>query len=343
MAEVQPPLFIGVDGEIGADELGLPFRDLVGEGVVGAGDLEVTQRGAGANMSVDVAKGAAWVKGDDNADAQPTYRVRTDATVNLAIAGADATNPRIDRVIAEVLDSAFSGVSLTWRLRIVQGVPTAGATLANLNGAAAVPNNALLLANVLVPNAAGSIVDADIANIAASALVGGGAASAFDHGHYVLLLENELAIAAASLDLPAIPSGYRDLRVIAELQGSAAGTGVQVNLRVNGDAGATQYAWGQNYNGGTGASSGSDHIYLCDVAAAAVGGNEFGVVTFDLPAYAETEHYKALTGRSLQSAAGRIWTFGGGWKSTAAVNRLTFLPASGNFVAGSRARVYGLR
>src|SRR5881227_2212660 len=106
MTAIQPPLFIGVNGQIGADELGLPYRDIMGEGVVGATDLAVAQRAAGANMSVDVAAGAAWIDGDDDVNTQPTYRVRNDATVNVAIAGADASKPRVDRVVARVYDSA---------------------------------------------------------------------------------------------------------------------------------------------------------------------------------------------------------------------------------------------
>jgi len=177
LTAIQPPLFIGVDGEIGADKLALPYRDIMGEGVVGSGDLAVTQHAAGANMSVDVAAGAAWVKGDDDANAQPTYRVRNDATVTVAVPTADATNPRVDLIVARVYDSAFEGTSLTWDIEVVEGTPTAGATLANGNGKAATPNTAHVLAWVLVPAGASSIVTADIADKRVRATVGGGSAS----------------------------------------------------------------------------------------------------------------------------------------------------------------------
>lgn len=164
MAEVTPPLFMDVDFVYSGDELGLPHRDLIGEGICGATHHKVSQRAAGANMSVDVAAGASWVLGDDATDRQPNYRCRSDSIVNLAISAAHATLPRIDRVIAECLDATFSGVSRLWRLRVVTGTPTAGATLVNLNGAAAVPVNAYLLADVLVPAASASVVDANIAD-----------------------------------------------------------------------------------------------------------------------------------------------------------------------------------
>jgi hypothetical protein len=76
---------------------------------------------------------------------------------------ADGSNPRIDRVVATIYDSALD---LSGRyevgLRVIAGAATAGATLANLNGAAAIPNNSILLANVLIPAASSTITDANI-------------------------------------------------------------------------------------------------------------------------------------------------------------------------------------
>jgi len=160
--ERNPPAFVTTDLAYDGSDLGLPYRDLIGEGVRGYGDLRVSQRGAGANMSVDISAGSAWIMGDDNVDLQPNYRVVSDSVVNKAIATADATNPRVDRVIAEVLDSEFSGASKLWQLRVITGTPTVGATLDNLTGAAAVPNNAILLADVLVAASDTSITDAEI-------------------------------------------------------------------------------------------------------------------------------------------------------------------------------------
>jgi hypothetical protein len=88
----------------------------------------------------------------------------------LVISTANATNPRIDTVVATVADSAYTEPSdLTgdqWAPVVLTGTPTAGATLANLLGAASVPLSSLLLGYVLVPANATSIVTADIANIA---------------------------------------------------------------------------------------------------------------------------------------------------------------------------------
>jgi hypothetical protein len=165
VAEINPPIFVETNAAYGADELGLPYRDIMGEGVVSASDLAVS---AGAGLNSVVAAGAAWVKGDNDANAQPTYRVRNDANVNLAHAAADATNPRIDTVIAEVLDAGFSGVSRLWRLRVVTGTPAASPA------APAVPVNAIALADVRINAGSGTITS--VTDRRARALVGGGVA-----------------------------------------------------------------------------------------------------------------------------------------------------------------------
>lgn len=133
----------------------------VQEGVLGATDFDPSQRGAGANMSVDIAAGDALVQGDD-VTRQGLYHVVNDAVVNAPIAAAHATLPRIDQVILHVYDSTVVGVSDVPLIEVVTGTPTAGATLDNRNGAAALPNNAIRLADVLVGAAVVTILDANI-------------------------------------------------------------------------------------------------------------------------------------------------------------------------------------
>lgn len=163
MAEVNPPLYVETNDAYGADELGLPFRDIMGEGVVSATDLLVT---AGAGLKSSVAAGAAWIAGDDDAAAQPTYRVRNDAAVLLNHAAADPTNPRIDLVIAEVLDAGFVGVSRLWRLRVVTGTP-AGAPVAP-----ATPSDAIALSQVRINAGSGTLTS--LTDVRTRSIVGGG-------------------------------------------------------------------------------------------------------------------------------------------------------------------------
>ncbi len=134
-------------------------------GVIGLGDLLVTQNGT-PNMSVNVATGEVWIPGTlatGNDDApQGQYFGFNDATVNLAIAAANVTNPRIDKVCATVEDAAYAGSNNDWKLQVITGTPTAGATLSNLNGAGATPANSLVICYVLVPASTTTIVTADL-------------------------------------------------------------------------------------------------------------------------------------------------------------------------------------
>jgi hypothetical protein len=144
------------------------FREAVGSlmwpggGVVNEGDLAVTPTGA---MSVQVAEGQAWIPGTYAASQGPYYTQNQAAEI-LAIGTADPSNPRIDTVIAQVEDAAYVGSSNLAQLAVVPGTPSAGATLVNLTGAATLPANSLVLAYVLVPAGATSIVTGDIASFA---------------------------------------------------------------------------------------------------------------------------------------------------------------------------------
>lgn len=140
-----------------SDSLGLQ------EGVYNASDFMVVQRGAGANMSVDIgmpAGGFACVQGD-TISGQGLYTIPVhSATINESIAAADATNPRVDQIILEVLDSVHDGSGGNRaQTRVLTGTATAGATLNNRTGAVALPGNALLLADVLVGATATSITN----------------------------------------------------------------------------------------------------------------------------------------------------------------------------------------
>lgn len=129
------------------------------EGVTDVAALKVTPGGSGLNVSV--AAGQGFIFGDDLPPDQGVYRVRNDGPVTLTAGTADGTNPRIDTVVATVRDSDYGGADNDWILQIVAGTPTVGATLANLSGAAAVPNDSIVLAYLLVPASfAGPFVDA---------------------------------------------------------------------------------------------------------------------------------------------------------------------------------------
>ena len=137
------------------------------EGVIDSGSYEVTQRAAGANMSVDIAASTgegAWVQGDTVA-AQGLYFIAPHSTVinETITANADA-NARVDQVILEILDDTHDAGALNKaRIRVLTGsTAVAGATLDNRTGAAALPNGAIRLADVLVAAGAVSVSNSSI-------------------------------------------------------------------------------------------------------------------------------------------------------------------------------------
>lgn len=151
-------LFLQIDSVYNANSLGLMARDVIGEGVTTETGMAVTQRSAGATMSVDVAAGVAWVEGDEDV-AQPCYRVANTSTTNVAIPSAHASLPRIDLVVLEVRDSQFAGGDDDARLRVVAGTPASTPTPPPL------PGNAIALARVDVGAQVTEIIDDDITDL----------------------------------------------------------------------------------------------------------------------------------------------------------------------------------
>lgn len=99
-------------------------------GVTFKNDLLVAQRALGTNMSVDVAAGQCAFRGNVIAY-QGTYLLRNTAVINVQIATADPTNPRIDLIVVQVLDKqvdsgtqyAANAISVTGTAAQTPGVP----------------------------------------------------------------------------------------------------------------------------------------------------------------------------------------------------------------------------
>lgn len=155
-----PPAFLSAGSHI-AENVRNVFSALVGaQGVVGSGDLAVTANGT-PNMSVNVAAGAAFIKGS-LATLQGMYHAFNDATLNVTIAASDPTNPRNDLVVAEIRDNDYGGGGFNdFRLRVVTGTP-AGSPVDP-----ATPANALVLARVRVDASVASIVAGKITDLRA--------------------------------------------------------------------------------------------------------------------------------------------------------------------------------
>lgn len=155
MTAQNPPSFIQASSHPAEDVRRTALAWAMHKGVFGSADLAVTQRGAGANMSVDVAGGRVAIAGSE-ATYQGTYVCENRGTTNVIIAAADATNPRIDLIVAKVQDAAYSGATNSWSIVAVTGTPAASPA------APSAPNNSIVLARVAVAALAASITNANI-------------------------------------------------------------------------------------------------------------------------------------------------------------------------------------
>jgi hypothetical protein len=133
----------------------------IAAGAMDAASFKVTQRGAGANMSVDVADGAAWVAGttDPSYDGQQKYGVPgVSATVNLAGITAPTVSARRDIVVLRAYDNAEDGGAGGGNDARVQYIKNGAETLV----AEATPPNSVLLAYVDLTVGVGSVTNAMI-------------------------------------------------------------------------------------------------------------------------------------------------------------------------------------
>jgi hypothetical protein len=130
------------------------------EGVIDSNThLKVTERAAGANMSVDVAIGQAVVDGDDQTD-QGSYFVHVTAVENVVIGAPPGSNSRIDLVVLRIQDPNAGGpAGDNAIIDVIQGIAGASPSVP------ATPASCLPLAQVLVTNGDTSVVDAAITDL----------------------------------------------------------------------------------------------------------------------------------------------------------------------------------
>lgn len=155
-----------------AEKLRRAVGTLIGSagGIVTPGDCLVAQQ-ASPNMSVQIAPGQVWIPGTSTASQGPYYS-RNGAATTVVISASSPSNPRVDTIIAQAIDTTYAGTLSQVQPAVVIGTPTAGvstppttAAAAAADGAGTVPASSLVLAYVLVPTSATSIVTADIANV----------------------------------------------------------------------------------------------------------------------------------------------------------------------------------
>lgn len=161
-----------VTGTFDAQDVRLSAHGNCLPGLYARGDFTATQRAAGANMSVDISAGRAFVEPGGPASQQGVYLARRESAYNTSSDGgytwtaADATNPRIDLLCIEVADADEGGSFTGFKFRIVDGTPNASAThqLAKTYWPA-IPNYVVPIAAIKVPAVDTTISTADITNL----------------------------------------------------------------------------------------------------------------------------------------------------------------------------------
>lgn len=167
---------------------------------------------------------------------------------------------------------------------------------------------------------------------------------------YTQIADTTLSGSAATITFSSIPQIYKHLRIVVQARGDAAAAFVDCNIQFNGDTGA-------NYD--TEVLSGVNVTAAAANANGAVAGNTFsfpgttvtranlaGVGIIEIPNYAGTTFEKQViaSGGQADSTPANMGFFNrlSSWRNTAAISSITLKTSSGNFVAGTRATLYGM-
>lgn len=231
MAEQSFPYDAGAGATISEADWQRMARRFLNTGVI-AGDLDQLAVSAdGLTRSVTVATGHAFIEG---------FFYRNDAAKNIPLDAADATNPRIDRIVVRMDRTANTAVA-----QFVKGTPAASPTAPALTLTDTVFD--LLLADVTVPATAGVIVAENVtdrrtlvrnlteaaasaAYVAKATPVLGYAQSVTTIGPSDFAVESDLTGLSVAVDLTG--KGSRRLLVTVHTSWTSANEGAGIAMRI---------------------------------------------------------------------------------------------------------------
>lgn len=223
------------------------------DGVCGMGDFRVTQRGAGANLSVDIAAGKGSVKGT-SVTRQGRFLADSTGTVNTGTAGnitVPGSGTRTHRVIARMRDKQASGTAYGWSFEVLEDTGS---------GMPALPASSLDLASIAVPTGSASVTDAMITDRRSYACPS------------IPLSIQVLAAPAATVSFTGIPGFIRGLELDWSTRCDAVGGSFFFIGRINGDTGGNYARMYRRWTGnGTATPTASN---TADVSTSM----EFGVI-----------------------------------------------------------------
>lgn len=168
-------------------------------------------------------------------------------------------------------------------------------------------------------------------------------------GGMYLIEDQEKGADGATFDFQTIPQTFKHLKIIGTGRSSDAGTGIALYLRFNNDSG-NNYDYGiYFYNGAFTAvqAAAQNIIFMGDVSGGGAPANDFASYVIDIPDYTDTaklhKTISHITAREGAAANTNLqFTGGGSYRTTGAISRVTLSLFAGNFVAGSRASLYGI-
>lgn len=165
------------------------------------------------------------------------------------------------------------------------------------------------------------------------------------------IYDSTLGVAAASIDVSGIVASYAHLLISFYGRSDQATTIVGTLMRFNGDSGANydyQFVQGQAAATAAAETFAATAVQVGNLPANSAGANLFGANEIFIPHYAGSSNNKQV----ITVGSSKIGTattnlnsviFGGGWRSTAAINRITiFAGGSGNLMAGTRLTIHAL-
>lgn len=164
------------------------------------------------------------------------------------------------------------------------------------------------------------------------------------------IFDTTLGGTAATVDVTSISAAYAHLLITIYARGDFAGANVNTSIRFNGDSGANydaQLLAGTAATPSAAEAFGQTSAVVLNTPAATAPANLFSSAEIFIPNYAGSTNNKqtvSFDGVKLGTATGNLQVIlrSAAWRSNAAINRITLLPASGNFVAGTRVTIYAM-
>jgi hypothetical protein len=325
-----PLLLQASGGDAAISYTGPDFRQLIDvvtqAGVCTMGAFRVTQRGAGANLSVDIAAGQAVVTGT-SVTRQGKFVCDSTGTVNMATITVPGTGTRTHRVILRARDKQASGTAYGWSLEVLEDTGS---------GMPALPASAIDLASISVAAGTGSITNAMITDRRSYACPS------------IPLSVQVLAVDTPTVLFDGIPGFIRALELTWSARCTGAGGTFVLGARINGDtAGNYARVVSALTNNGTATPTAantadvSTYMYMGIVPGTASGAGLFAEGEASFPKWrtdGTSTRIRSLVRSGFWESLSNGAQIDGKnyWVGTAAPASITLVPSVGSLLTGSQ-------